>query len=231
MNHRLQESADAVVLAPAAPATASVIWLHGLGADGRDFVPIVPELRLPPSPGVRFVFPHAPVRPVTINNGMRMRAWYDIKVLSAGGPEDEAGIRESAALLAKYIQREREAGIAADRIIVAGFSQGGAIALHAALRHPERFAGVMALSTYLPLRATLAAEAASVNRDLPILMCHGRFDPVLPMQLGTTSRELLRAEGYTVEWKEYPMQHQICLEEVQDIAAWLQARLPAEPSR
>jgi len=216
-----QESTDSVVLAPAAAATATVIWLHGLGADGHDFVPIVPELRLPPRPGVRFVFPHAPARPVTINNGMHMRAWYDIKVLSAGGPEDEAGIRESAALLAQYIQRERKTGVAAGRIVVAGFSQGGAIALHAALRHPERLAGVMALSSYLPLRASLVAEAAAANRDLPILMCHGRFDPVLPMQLGAASRDLLRAEGYAVEWKEYPMQHQVCLEEVQDIANFL----------
>jgi phospholipase/carboxylesterase len=219
-----QESADAVVLAPATPATASVIWLHGLGADGNDFVPIVPELRLPPGLALRFVFPHAPMRPVTINNGMRMRAWYDIKELSASGAADEAGIRESAAILAKFIQRERDAGIAANRIVVAGFSQGGAIALHAALRHPERLAGVMALSTYLPLRATLAAEAAKANHDLPILMCHGSFDPVLPLQLGSTSRDLLLAAGYPVEWKEYPMQHQVCIDEIRDIAAWLRCR-------
>jgi phospholipase/carboxylesterase len=226
-----QESADAIVLAPATPATASVIWLHGLGADGNDFVPIVPELQLPPGLAPRFVFPHAPVRPVTINNGMRMRAWYDIIELSAGGVQDEAGIRESAAILAKFIQRERDAGIAANRIVVAGFSQGGAIALHAALRHPERLAGVMALSTYLPLRATLAAEATKANHELPILMCHGRFDQVLPLRLGTTSRELLQAAGYVVEWKEYPMQHQVCIEEVRDIAVWLKARLATEPPR
>ena len=225
MSHRLQESPDAVVLAPAGQATASVIWLHGLGADGHDFVPIVPELRLPSDSAVRFVFPHAPQRPVTINNGMRMRAWYDIQVLSAGGPEDEAGIRESAALLAQYIQREREAGIAANRIVAAGFSQGGAIALHAALRYPERLAGVLALSSYLPLRASLAAEAAAANRDLPILMYHGRFDPTLPMQLGSASRDLLRAAGYAVEWKDYPMQHQVCLEEIRDIAEWLRRHL------
>ena len=213
------------MLAPASAATASVIWLHGLGADGNDFVPIVPELQLPPGLAVRFIFPHAPVRPVTINNGMVMRAWYDIRELSASGAADEAGIRDSAAILAKFIQRERDAGVAANRIVVAGFSQGGAIALHAALRHPERLAGVMALSTYLPLRSTLAAEASKANRDLPILMCHGRFDPVLPMQLGTASRDLLRAEGYGVEWKEYPMQHQVCLEEIQDIAAWIRCRV------
>ena len=222
-----QESADAVVLAPETPATASVIWLHGLGADGNDFVPIVPELRLPPNPAVRFVFPHAPMRVVTINNGMRMRAWYDIRELSASGAADEVGIRDSAAILARYIEREREAGVAANRIVIAGFSQGGAIALHHALRHPERLAGVMALSTYLPLHTSLAAEATAANRDLPILMCHGRFDPVLPMQLGISSRDLLRAEGYAVDWKEYPMQHQVCLEEVQDISAWLKVRLGA----
>jgi len=231
MNQRVQDSADAVVLAPATPVTASVIWLHGLGADGNDFLPIVPELHLPQALGLRFVFPHAPVRPVTINNGMRMRAWYDIRELSASGATDEAGIRESAAILAKYIQHERDAGVAANRIVVAGFSQGGAIALHAALRHPERLAGVMALSTYLPLRKTLAAEATKANRDLPILMCHGRFDPVLPLQLGTSSRDLLRAAGYAVDWKEYAMQHQVSLEEIQDIAAWLKARLAAEPLR
>jgi phospholipase/carboxylesterase len=222
-----QESEDAVVLAPATPATASVIWLHGLGADGHDFVPIVPELHLPPSLAVRFVFPHAPVRPVTINNGMRMRAWYDIRELSASGVADEAGIRDSAAILAKYVQRERQEGIAAGRIVVAGFSQGGAIALHAALRAPERLAGVMALSAYLPMGSTLATEATSANRDIPILMCHGQFDPVLPMQLGSASRDLLRAAGYAVDWKEYPMQHQVCLEEIQDISAWLKARLGA----
>ena len=231
MNHRLEESADAVVLAPAAPATAAVIWLHGLGADGHDFVPIVRELRLPAEPAVRFVFPHAPVRPVTINNGMRMRAWYDIRELSASGAADEAGIRDSAAILVRFIQRERDVGVAANRIVIAGFSQGGAIALHQALRHPERLAGVMALSTYLPLRASLAAEAAQANRDLPILMCHGQFDPVLPMKLGTSSRDLLQAAGYAVEWKEYAMQHQVCMEEVQDIASWLGARLSAAPAR
>jgi phospholipase/carboxylesterase len=227
MIQRLQESADTVVLVPETPATASVIWLHGLGADGNDFVPIVPELKLPSSLAVRFVFPHAPMRAVTINNGMRMRAWYDILDLTPGGPQDDAGIRDSAAILAGFIQRERESGIAADRIVVAGFSQGGAIALHQALRHPERLAGVMALSTYLPLRTTLAAEASKANRDIPILMCHGSFDPMLPMRLGSSSRDLLRAEGYTVDWKEYPMQHQVCLEEIHDISAWLQATVGA----
>ena len=228
MTHRLHESADAVVLAPAAPATASVIWLHGLGADGHDFVPIVPELKLPAEPAVRFVFPHAPVRPVTLNMGMRMRAWYDIRTLTAEGRTDEAGIRESVALLGRYIAAERAAGIESSRIIVAGFSQGGAVALHAGLRHPERLGGILALSTYLPLQAALAAELSAANRATPILMCHGQFDPVLPMALGVLARDWLRAGQYAVEWKEYPMQHQVCLPEIQDIAAWLRSRLAAE---
>jgi phospholipase/carboxylesterase len=225
MTHRLQESADAVVLAPATPASASVIWLHGLGADGNDFVPIVPELRLPAAPGIRFVFPHAPVRPVTLNMGMRMRAWYDIKTLTAEGRADEAGIRESAARLGGLIEDERALGIAAGRIVIAGFSQGGALALHAALRHPEPLAGILALSSYLPLQALLAAELAEANRQTPILMCHGQYDPVLPLALGVAACNWLRAAGYRVEWKEYPMQHQVCGPEILDVAAWLRARL------
>ncbi len=228
MNHRLQESADAVILAPAAPAAASVIWLHGLGADGHDFVPIVPELKLPPETAVRFLFPHAPVRPVTLNMGMRMRAWYDIRTLTAEGRADEAGIRESIATLGRYIAAEREAGIEARRIVVAGFSQGGAVALHGGLRQPEPLAGILALSCYLPLQAALALELAAANRATPILMCHGQFDPVLPMPLGIVARDWLRGQGYTVDWKEYPMQHQVCQPEIRDIAGWLRARLTAD---
>jgi phospholipase/carboxylesterase len=225
MTHRLQESADAVVLAPAAPAAASVIWLHGLGADGHDFVPIVPELKLPAEPAVRFIFPHAPVRPVTLNNGMRMRAWYDIRTLTADGRADEAGIRESAARLAGYIARERASGIESSRIVVAGFSQGGAIALHQGLRHPEPLAGILALSTYLPLATTLDSERNDANCATPILMCHGLFDPVLPHALGIMARDVLRTLGYTVDWKEYPMQHQVCQPEIQEVARWLTLRL------
>ncbi len=161
MSHSLQETVDEVVLTPAGRPAASVIWLHGLGADGHDFVPIVPELRLPPEPAVRFVFPHAPLRPVTINNGMRMRAWYDIVSLSATGPPDEAGIRASAESLERLIAREVGQGVPADRIVIAGFSQGGAIALHGALRHRARLAGVLALSTYLPLHDRLAARGGA----------------------------------------------------------------------
>jgi phospholipase/carboxylesterase len=231
MTHRLQESADAIVLAPAAPAAASVIWLHGLGADGRDFVPIVPELKLPAEPGVRFVFPHAPVRPVTLNNGMRMRAWYDIRTLTAEGRADETGLRESGARLAEYIAKERAAGIDAARIVVAGFSQGGAVALHAGLRYAEPLAGILALSTYLPLASTLATERNAANQETPILMCHGLYDPVLPHGLGVMARDALRAFGYTVDWQEYPMQHQVCLPEIEAIGAWLQARLATIATR
>ena len=227
----MQESADAVVLAPATPASASVIWLHGLGADGHDFVPIVPELKLPAAPGVRFVFPHARVRPVTLNMGMRMRAWYDIKTLTAEGRADEEGLRESIAVLAQCIAAERAGGIASERIVIAGFSQGAAVALHGALRHAERLAGILALSCYLPLQAQLAGELSEANRSTPILMCHGQQDPVLPLALGVMACNWLRSSGYRVEWKEYPMQHQVCLPEIQDIAAWLRARLPAEPAR
>jgi phospholipase/carboxylesterase len=220
-----------VVLAPATPPSASVIWLHGLGADGHDFVPIVPELKLPPSPGIRFVFPHARIRPVTLNMGMRMRAWYDIRTLTAEGRVDEEGLRESVARVVNLIAAERTQGIAPERIVIAGFSQGGAVALHAALRHPDPLAGVLALSCYLPLQATLAAELADANRQTPIFMCHGVQDPVLPHALGLMACNWLRAAGYRVDWKEYPMQHQVCLPEIQDIGRWLRARTAPEPPR
>ncbi len=225
MPYAQKETDDEVVLEPAGTATAAVIWMHGLGADGHDFVPLVPELRLPPTAAVRFVFPHAPVRPVTINNGYPMRAWYDIKQLTLSGREDEATIREAQSLIEGYIERERRAGIVAERIVLAGFSQGGAVALQTGLRHGEKLGGILALSTYLPLAATLSAEANPANRAIPILMCHGTTDPVLPLAMGETSRDQLQALGYTVEWREYPMQHQVCREEVDAIAAWLAARL------
>ena len=205
-----------------APAPdAAVIWLHGLGADGHDFEPIVPELGLPRSLALRFVFPHAPMRPVTINMGMRMRAWYDIKQ-PGGGSEDAAGIRESQALLEALIARERARGIAARRIVLAGFSQGGAIVLQTGLRHAERLAGIMALSTYLPLAASLPAEAAPANRDLPVFMAHGEMDPVIDISRAERSREALQAQGYPVQWAAYPMPHSVCADEIDDIARWLQ---------
>ena len=211
---------------------ASVIWLHGLGADGHDFEPIVPELRLPAELPLRFVFPHAPVRPVTINGGMAMRAWYDIVSFDRGGPADESGIRASGEILNELIRRERDRGIPANRIVVAGFSQGGAIALHAALRYPERLAGLMALSTYLPLAGSFESEVLqnpdAANGDLPIFMAHGSFDPVLPMQMGVDSRNLLQAAGFDVEWRDYPMAHGVCPDEIVHIRDWLLSVLKAE---
>jgi phospholipase/carboxylesterase len=203
----------------------SIIWLHGLGADGHDFEPVVPELRLPDSMAVRFVFPHAPVQPVTINGGMSMRSWYDILTLDRDGPVDETGIRASGELLEALLQREQDRGIDAANIIVAGFSQGGAIALHTALRYPHKLAGLMALSTYLPLadhfRDEVVNNASTVNQDLPIFMAHGSFDPVLPMNLGRNSADRLLEAGYKVEWHDYPMAHAVCAEEIDDIRNWL----------
>jgi len=216
---------DAVVLEPARPACASVLWLHGLGADGRDFLPLVPQLHLPNRWPIRFVFPHAPIRPVTINNGMAMRAWYDLRGLAPGDEEDLGGITASADLLATLIRRERDAGIAARRLFIAGFSQGGALALYAALRYTEPLGGVLALSTYLPLRDRLASEASDANRQTPILMCHGRYDPVVPLRWAELSRDALLAQGYPLEWKEYLMQHEVGRQEIDAISAWLQARL------
>lgn len=191
---------------------ASVIWLHGLGADGHDFEPIVPELRL--SAPVRFVFPHAPVRPVTINNGVAMRAWYDIYQFG-GGREDEEGIRASEKLLQGLIEKEKRP------VFLAGFSQGGAIVLQTALRYPKKLKGVLALSTYLPLAGHLAKEASSENKSIPIFMAHGTQDPVIPLQRARLSREVLEANGYQVEWREYPMPHSVCAEEVAHISAFL----------
>jgi phospholipase/carboxylesterase len=226
MSYTQTELSDCIVLTPERRTpSASVIWLHGLGADGHDFVPIVPELRLTAAEAPRFVFPHAPVRAVTINNGMHMRAWYDIFEFSPSAREDAAGIRASAEIVEGYVQRERDAGVACERIVLAGFSQGGAIALHAGLHHPERLAGIMALSAYLPLRAELEAPVPT-NRGLPILMCHGEQDPVLPVALAELSRDLLQAQGYQVELKLYRMQHQVIQTEITDIAAWLRAVLP-----
>jgi phospholipase/carboxylesterase len=200
----------------------AVIWLHGLGADGHDFEPMVPELNLPFT--ARFVFPHAPVLPVSINAGMPMRAWYDIFGLSGDVQEDATRIRASAAAVAKLIDREIERGMSSERIVLAGFSQGGAVALHAALREPRTLAGVIALSTYLPIAETVAAERSPANARLPILMAHGTSDPVLPLTLGEMSRQMLVNLGYDVEWHTYPMAHAVCADEVAAIAAWLMVR-------
>lgn len=228
MSYRQINSPDRVVLEPGSPATASVIWLHGLGADGHDFVPIVPELRLPASLAIRFVFPHAPHQPVSINNGYVMPAWYDIRPEAPDDRsthEDEAGIRASEQRVRALIEAEHAQGIPFNKIVIAGFSQGGAVSLQTALRYPEALAGVMPLSTYLPLRNTVAAEASAANRQIPIFMCHGRQDPILPLSLGQQSAATLRAAGYSVDFREYPMPHSVCADEVRDISRWLQERL------
>lgn len=226
MKYETRQFADAVVMTPATPATASVIWLHGLGADGTDFVPLIPELRLPDSVAPRFIFPNAPVQPVTVNNGMAMRAWYDIYSTSIRDREDAAGIRASAAAVQGLIDRECAAGVSAQRIVLAGFSQGGAIALQAGLRHAQPLAGILALSTYLPLAATLAAEKTQANQAIPILMCHGFQDPIVPLDLARKTLAALEAQGYKPRLLEYPMQHSLCAEEVVAISRWLTQVLP-----
>jgi phospholipase/carboxylesterase len=207
-------SVDAIRIETGPKPEAAVIWLHGLGADGHDFEPVVPELRL--KQAVRFIFPHAPMRPVTINQGMRMRAWYDILQLG-GGPEDEAGLRASQRLTEELIRAQ---GLPASKVVLAGFSQGGAIVLQTALRYPERLAGVVALSTYLPLAATLAAERSEANRDLPIFMAHGQYDDLIPLSRARASREHLEKLGYKIEWHDYPMPHSVCGPEIADISAF-----------
>jgi phospholipase/carboxylesterase len=202
--------------------TAAVIWLHGLGADGHDFEPIVPELDLPDALAARFVFPHAPMQAVTINGGAVMRAWYDVYALEGQRREDAAGVRASQSKVEELIAREKARGIPAARLVLAGFSQGGAIALQTGLRHGERLAGIMALSTYLPVASTLAAEASAANRAVPIFMAHGLDDPLIPIERAAMSRRQLEAAGYAIEWHEYPMAHAVCMEEIADVSAWLQ---------
>jgi phospholipase/carboxylesterase len=204
---------------------AAVIWLHGLGADGHDFEPIVPELDLPDTLAVRFVFPHAPMQAVTINGGAVMRAWYDVYALEGQRREDETGVRASQARVEELIAREKARGVPAGRLVLAGFSQGGAIALQTGLRHGERVAGIMALSTYLPVASTLAAEASPANRAVPIFMAHGRDDALIPIERAMMSRRQLEAAGYAIEWHEYPMAHAVCIEEIADVSAWLQRLL------
>lgn len=206
--------------AQAQGAQYAVIWLHGLGADGHDFEPIVPQLGVDNLP-IRFVFPHAPVRPVTLNMGMPMPAWYDIKSLDRDSAEDESGIQASAAEVRKLFEREVERGVAMESIVLAGFSQGGAIALYAGLRCPQTLAGIMGLSTHLPLRSQLAAEAESANKDTAVFMAHGSYDPVVPYAYGQLSRDLLMEQGYAVEWHSYPIEHSVSFDEIRDIGQWL----------
>jgi phospholipase/carboxylesterase len=207
--------------------THSVIWLHGLGADGHDFAPIVPELVAPQWPALRFVFPHAPVQPVTINGGVPMRAWYDIFGFNAVATQDATGIRRSIAAVEALIAREHERGVPSARIVLAGFSQGGAIALATGLRHAEPLAGIVALSTYLPIADTLATERHPANARVPIFWGHGTADPIVTLQRGVDSRALLEALGYAMEWHTYPMPHSVCAEEIADLRDWLGPRLLA----
>jgi phospholipase/carboxylesterase len=219
-----QELLESIEIETGRNPAASVIWMHGLGADGNDFVPIVNELGLDSTPAIRFLFPHAPMRPVTINNGFVMRAWYDVTLGDLEGHSrraDERGVRESQAQIAALIEREEKRGVAPERIVLAGFSQGGAVALQTGLRFPRKLAGMMALSTYLPLAESLPAEAAPANRQTPIFMAHGLYDPVIPIMMGAGSMTFLTGLGYAVEWRQYPMPHSVCPDEIEDIGAWL----------
>lgn len=214
-----------VEIDPPGGADFSVIWLHGLGANGHDFEPIVPQLELPDTRSVRFVFPHAPAKPVTINNGYIMPAWFDIATLTRLNPVDETGIENSIGQINALIEREKGRGVPAGRIVVAGFSQGGVIALHTAARHPEPLAGIIALSTYLPLHNRLTPGAIAANAQIPVFMAHGKFDSVLSIELGRLSLGFLKPILPNVEWHEYPMDHSVCLEEIQDLSRWLQAEV------
>ena len=212
---------EALEVETAASPGAAVIWMHGLGADGYDFVDVVPALRLPAGLAVRFVFPHAPMRPVTINQGMVMRAWYDVRHDAGVRREDATGLRASQRQIEALIAREKARGVPARRLVLAGFSQGGAMALQTGLRHAERLAGIMALSCFLPQADTVGAEASPANRDVPVLLAHGTHDPVIPLARAREAQEALTRLGYAVEWHEYPMPHSVSNEEIRDIAAWL----------
>ncbi|HEY3067250.1 MAG TPA: alpha/beta hydrolase [Methylomirabilota bacterium] len=216
---------EAIELETGPEPRATVIWLHGLGADGYDFVPVVEELGLPETLHLRFVFPHAPMQAVTINQGMVMRAWYDVTGDVRDRVGDERGVRASQARIEALVDAEKARGVADGAIVLAGFSQGGAIALHTGLRHRERLAGIMALSTYLPVAHTLEAEAAAANRDVPVFMAHGTYDTVIAIARARESRDTLRAAGYQVDWREYPMAHAVSAEEIMDVATWLAAVL------
>lgn len=215
----------AVEINPQKTPVAVVIWLHGLGADGHDFEPLIPQLGLVDTLGVRVVLPHAPRRAVTINGGMQMRAWYDLKAADFSRGEDNEGIRASEQQLRALIQREMDRGIPAARIVLAGFSQGGAMVLHSGLRYPQALAGILALSSYLPLADTLETQAAAANSKVPIMMAHGTQDPVVPVMLALQSRDRMQQLGYDVNWHSYPMQHALCPEEISEVRDWLWRRL------
>lgn len=206
---------------PEGPVQAAIIWMHGLGADAHDFEPLVPHLQGAAPSGLCFIFPNAPVRPVTINNGMSMRAWYDILSMDIPQRQDEAGIRASGRLIDRLIVQQRERGIPSERIIVAGFSQGGAVALHTGLRYPEPLGGILALSAYLPLAETVAQEVHPANAGVSIMMTHGDHDPVIAPRHALASRDRLESLGYKIDWHVYPMAHEVCWEEITDIRDWL----------
>ncbi|MDX1569512.1 MAG: carboxylesterase [Xanthomonadales bacterium] len=212
---------DCLEIETASDPTAAVIWLHGLGADGHDFEPIVPQLAWPGQPAIRYVFPHAPTRPVTINNGIVMRAWYDITGFDLSQREDETGMRQSAGQVDELIEREIGRGIAPERIVLAGFSQGGAVALFTGLRRSRRLAAIIALSTYLALREQVSSEADPANHGTPIWMAHGNMDPVVPIQLGEASANYLRSLGYEVSWETYPIPHGVSPDEIDAIRRFL----------
>jgi phospholipase/carboxylesterase len=212
---------EAVEIETGRNPTGTVLWLHGLGADGHDFAPIVPQLVTPDERPLRFIFPHAPIRPVTVNGGAAMRAWYDILGFNRGIPQDEVGIRASDEEVGALIRRENQRGIAASRIVLGGFSQGGAISLFSGPRYPEKLAGIMGLSCYMLLEDALPTERTRANYQTPIFLAHGTQDPVVDVRRGTEAKQLLEAGGYPVEWHGYPMPHSVCPQEIVDIAAWL----------
>ena len=220
-----QQLLPCVEINPSTAPDACVIWLHGLGDSGHGFAPIVPELKLPDSMAVKFLFPHAPERPITINGGMRIRAWYDIKSLDFESRADLEGVKESAEQVEQLIKAQIESGIKAERIVLAGFSQGGVIALHLAPRFSQKLAGVMALSTYMCEPALLSSEALDVNRETPIMMAHGEQDEVVPVFMGNAAFKTLNECGFKATWQTYTMQHNVCMQELNDISAWLQKLL------
>lgn len=221
----MTQELDAVIVEAKGKHNASIIWLHGLGADGHDFEPIVPELSKTLELGVKFIFPNAPIRPITMNGGMAMRGWYDIKAPDLRHLEDEGAIRKSAEMIEAFIAAEKANGIPTEKIIIAGFSQGGAITYQVGLRYPEKLAGLLALSTYLPLASTLEAEANKVQLDTPIMIAHGTFDPIIPIEQAEQSRKQLQDAGYSISWHEYPIPHSVSPKEIQDIDKWLAGRL------
>lgn len=227
MKYTRSENEHEITLSPREQATASVILLHGLGADGWDLLPLAQALDLPDSMPVRFVLPHAPVRAVTVSGGYEMRAWFDVRDITPEDRADPQGLKEATLRVTGYLRSEQGQGVPASRVVLAGFSQGGALALHAGLRHAERLAGIVALSTFLPFPDALEDEQSAANAQAPILMCHGAEDSIVPVAVGRQAGGFLEGMGHPLEWHEYPMDHEICAEEVAVVSRWLRARLPA----